>query len=199
MNRALTLLGFVAFGAGCVTAHGVDAPATATLTAPEEITIAWNADLNGYDDGYGTLILFQWGVFDENSLPMNQIRVEILSGGSGVYLLPESAIRQVSPPDPSTSDCDPSSEFYDIYNCPWYDNGSQTYFQLSTGYASEDGDAPEDLYRPNYMVAATDNRGLLRQWAYVDSLPSTEQGFNTVTVYGSIGHDHGVVNISPSE
>ena len=89
---------------------------------------------------------------------MNGIRVEILSGGSGVYLLPESAIRQVTAPDSSTSDCDPSSEFYDIYACPWYDNGSQTYFQLSTAYASADGDAPEDLYRPNYMVAATDNR-----------------------------------------
>lgn len=199
MNRALFLLG-VAATAGCVPAQGVDAPATAELVAPSEVTISWSQASNDYDDGYGTLILFQWSVVDiVDSLPMNNIRVELLSSGDGIYLLPESAIRQVTPPDASTSDCNPESAAYDIYACPWYDNGSQTYFQLSSSYTSQEGEV-EQLYRPNYLVAATDNRGILRQWAYVDALPeSGDNSFTEAGIYGSIGLSSASVTIAVAE
>ena len=199
MNRALILLGVFAT-IGCVAAQGVDAPATAELVAPEEAIIAWSSAANGYDDGIGTLILFQWSVIDTvDSMPMNNIRVELLTSGSGIYLLPESAIRQVDPPDATTSDCNPASDVYDIYACPWYDNGSQSYFQLSSAYASQEGEV-EDLYRPNYLVAATDERGILRQWAYVDALPEPEEGtFSDAGIYGSIGLSADSVTITVSE
>lgn len=200
MTRAFALLAAVTFTAGCTNDLGLQAPASATLNAPSDITVAWDDSLNAYDDGLGYLHLMQWSVVDETArdgagLMLSQIQVEFLSGTSGIYLIPEAAIRQVTPPDPSASDCTPGSALYDVRTCPWYDNASQSYFQLSTNYSSEDGQDAEDLFRPNYLVAATDQNGIIRMWAYIDSLQGSEEGFAEGSVYGSIGHDSATVVI----
>jgi len=200
MNRAFALLAAVTFTAGCTNDTGLYAPASATLNAPSDVTVAWDDSLNAYDDGLGYLHLMQWSVVDETArdgagLMLSQIRVEFLSGTSGIYLLPETALRQVDAPDNSTSDCTPGSDLYDVRTCPWYDNASQTYVQLSSNYSSEEGENAEDLFRPNYLVAATNERGIVRMWAYIDSLQGSEEGFAEGSVYGSIGHDSATVVI----
>lgn len=202
MNRALTLFGIAALSTGCVGDYGAPAPSGSTLTGPDEIAIGWSAQLNGYDDGLGLLALIQWNVFDPNArhgegMPLANTEVEFISGSTGVYLLPEAAIRQVTPPDSSNSDCTIGSEFYDVRTCPWYDDATQSYFQLSSNYSSDEGEDPEALFRPNYMVAATDQRGIVRMWVYIDSLgTSTGDSFSSATVYGSIGVDSAVATFS---
>ncbi len=184
---------FLLLGVGCLSDIGHPAPADSTLSVSSLTEgLAWSSAYNALEDGIGVLApVDALVVSDVDGLPIPFVQLEIISGYGGVYLLPEAAIQEVDPPDPSAagSNCDPSAENYDVENCPWYDEDSEIYFELSSSY--------DGYYKPNYLLMSTDNRGLGRLWLYIDALPETDEGaFSDVTVSVSTGYDTEGVLIS---
>ena len=182
---------------GCLSDLGHQAPYDYSLETSGTVTLTWDDSYNDYDDGLGALVPIDVLVIDDNGFPAPDIRVEFTSGSNGVYLLPEAAIQEVEPPDPQAagSNCTPGAEDYDIENCAWYDSDSERYFELSTSYTGE--------YKPNYALAASDEFGTVRMWAYVDALGTTGDGdtiggFQPATVTVSLGHPRAISSVTMS-
>jgi hypothetical protein len=172
---------FFLMSLGCLPDIGHPAPADAVLTVSSLADgIAWSTAYNGLEDGIGILAPVDALVVDGDGRPLPYIQLEVISGYGGVYLLPEAAIQEVDPPNPETagSNCDPKAAEYDVENCPWYDESSEVYFELSSAY--------DGYYKPNYLLMATDNRGIGRFWMYIDSMPQSDEG-SWVDVSVSVG------------
>ncbi len=182
------------------------APATAVIEDMEDYGIVpSSAHLS--QDGVGTLLLGDILIFDEVSeMPLNNIEVEILTGWSGIYVLPETAIKLVdypSAPDDVTSaedvksycDIDPDDGYIDA-SAPdwcswWWDTESGLYYEFGGDYAMT-----PDNYQPTYMIGGTDNRGLCRFYLYIDSLPNNgEEEFDGASFWVSIGVDSLTIEI----
>lgn len=184
---------------------GVEAPYSAALQLPEDITLAWNQEYNDVEDGIGALVLLDLLVYDADSGdPMDNIRIEVMSLWSGIYLIPQTAVKIVPPPaEPDPAECDSDGDGQIDFDapdaCSWsemFDTSGDQYFELASEYAS--------AYSPNLMYGATDEHGLLRVYVYVDSMPATadsESGvvsFDESGIWASIGHQSGKVLISTS-
>jgi hypothetical protein len=182
---------------------GVEAPYSAALQLPDDITLSWNTQYNEVEDGIGALVLLDMLVYDSDSGdPMDNIRLEVMSLWSGIYLIPQTAVKIVPPPnDPDPSECDADGDgnidFDAPDSCSWsgnFDTSGDQYFEIASEYAS--------AYSPNLMYGATDEHGLLRVYVYVDSMPASadsESGvlsFDESGVWASIGHESGNVLIS---
>jgi hypothetical protein len=175
------------------------------------VNLAWAIDYNGIDDGIGALILLDFMVYDANEgFPLENIRVELLSGYAGMYLIPKTAVKIVPYPtldeDEKAALCDTDGNGYidddAPDSCSWnWDTSGDVYFELASDYAN--------AYHPNYLIGATDNRGLFRTYVYVDSLPTKSVGgddddgggegsFLPVSVYANIGVDSSEVQVGPS-
>lgn len=189
--------------AGCMN-NPLHAPYSAAIEGPASVDLAWSESVNGYNDGYGAVILADFFVYDTvDDLPLANIEVEVISNSSGVYLIPPEALRIADypsiPEGYSQSDCiDENGNFDNLaYEwCGWvYDTLSGQYFEFGSDYAdnSESGDA----FQPTYLIDGTDDYGLLRVYVYVDSLPATEEGFSNVQIVGTIGHDTAVFEVGP--
>ncbi len=200
----------LAASTGCISDTGHPAPAFALLSSPGDITLSWHQDFNGVDDGIGSLFLLDFMVYDsESALPLENIRLELLSGYGGVYLIPQTAVKIVPYPtlddDEKAALCDADDNGYidddAPDSCSWnWDTSGDVYFELASDYAN--------AYHPNYLIGATDNRGIFRTYIYVDSLPSSggsdEEGgediqFQTVSVFANIGVDTTEVSFGPSQ
>lgn len=209
---ALTLL----TATGCISETGHPAPFFALLSSPGDVTLAWSEAFNATDDGIGALVLLDFMVYDsDEGLPLENIRVELLSGYNAMYLIPKTAVKIV--PYPSLSDdekaalCDANDDgFIDDDapdECSWnWDTSGDVYFELAADYAN--------AYHPNYLIGATDNRGIFRSYVYVDALPATSGGADDSTgegggdvevtfidapIYANIGVDSAEVTIGPSQ
>ncbi len=154
-------------------------------------------------DGIGTLVFGDIMVVDEESeMPLNNIEVEILTGWSGIYVLPEGAIQLVdypAAPDDVQSgnasvadycDIDPADGYIDA-TAPewcswWWDTDSMSFFEFGGDYAMT-----SENYQPTYMIGSTDNRGILRFYLYIDSMPYSgeDESFTNSTIWISIGVD----------
>lgn len=113
-------------------------------------------------------------------LPLGNIRVEALAPGSGVYLLPPSAITTHDFTAPDNWDQIRDDECYDENGnfvnsenpyCAWLtDETTGQAFELAETFAQ-----PED-FAPNYLRIATDgSTGVARFWVFVDALPYNTQ------------------------
>jgi hypothetical protein len=191
---------------GCVKG-AIPAPASAIIEVPDEITVSWDVDYNGFHDKLGVVAFATLYVYDsETDYPLEHIEVEVLSHSNGVYIIPGQALQLVSYPEASV---DPTDEKAiedactdadgnfrsDPEWCAWYyDTESGQYYQLSGQYISTSSN-----YAPNYFVGKTDNRGLLKLYLYVDSLQAQGVGgaedgggvvvFQSAQVSASIGVD----------
>ncbi|MCP4808906.1 MAG: hypothetical protein GY913_00350 [Proteobacteria bacterium] len=185
-------LTFVALSLGCLSPIGHPAPNDYTLTQiTEGLSVSWSSAANGYGDGIGVLAPIDVGVFDQDGYAAPGIQVEFLSNYGGVYLIPEAAIQEVDPPDPQEAgaNCTPGHADYDPEVCPWYDESSERYFQLSASYSGE--------YAPNYVLAASDEFGRVRVWAFVDALPESDDKFDATSVTILMGSSSGAFTIEP--
>lgn len=180
---------------GCLSDLGHRAPSGYTMEVGGSVTLVWDSSYNDYDDGLGALVPIDVMVMDNDGNPAPDIRVEFITGSSGVYLLPEAAIQEVDPPNPEAegSNCTPGAEDYDIETCAWYDSDNERYFELSTSYTGD--------YKPNYAIAASDEFGTVRMWAYVDALGTTgdeSSSFLPTGITVSLGHTTSQVTIESS-
>lgn len=204
MIRAL-LFASVAMTAACIPASGIQAPTGSTLFVPTDVSIAASAGFLEPFDGLATLAILDIQVQDSENIPMENVRVEVLSNWPGVYLLPRSAVSvEDYPPEPEV-DCDDPT-LWDPATCPWYDTGTGLYFSLANDYGVDDPDA----YRPNYIIVPTDAFGMVRAWAFIDYMPysidstaaddgvltSDEISWGEAAVSASIGVDSDVTIIS---
>ncbi len=181
------------------------APATAAIQDFEDYALTASS-AHATQDGIGTLLLGDVMIFDEESqMPLNGIEVEIMTAWSGVYVLPETAIKLVdypSAPDDVTSaedvksycDIDPEDGYIDA-SAPdwcswWWDTESGMYYEFGGDYA-----ATPDNYQPTYMIGGTDSRGLMRFYLYIDSLPNDGEGYEGTSFWISIGVDTLTVEI----
>ncbi len=195
---------------GCISDTGHPAPAFAALSVPGDVTLAWDSTYNAVDDGIGALVLLDFMVFDsDQGMPLENIRVELLSGYGGMYLIPKTAVKIVPYPtieeDDKAALCDNNEDGYidddAPDSCSWnWDTSGDVYFELASDYAN--------AYHPNYLIGATDNRGIFRAYVYVDSLPvqgggaeegGAEESYALVPVYANIGIDSEEVQIGPNQ
>jgi len=178
------------------------APGTAVLSDLEDFQIV-PSSAHENQDGIGTLIFGDIMVYDEMSeMALNNIEVEILTAWSGVYVLPESAIKLVQYPeapadvmngDATTADycdIDPVDGYIDG-DAPdwcswWWDTDTAAFYEFGGDYAMS-----TETYQPTYMIGSTDSRGILRFYLYVDSMPHDAEGvdFAGASIWISIGVD----------
>lgn len=189
--------------AGCMN-NPLHAPYSAAIEAPASVDIAWAASVNGYNDGAGAIIASDFFVYDTvDDMPLQNIEVEVMSNGSGVYLLPDEALQVADypsiPEGYSMDDCKDENGNFDNQTYEWcgwvYDTVTDQYYEFGSDYA--DNGESGDPYRPTYMIGGTDRYGLLRVWVYVDSLPESGDSYANVQIVGSIGHDSAVFEVGP--
>lgn len=167
------------------------APYGSMVTGPGDISLNYDAGYAVPGDGYGALLRGQAYVQDSaTQLPLNDIKVEITSGWTGAYLLPEAAVLVV---DDYEQECESSGAVSDE-NDPchaWFDADGEQYIEFGGDYA-ELGD-----FRPTYLSAGTDNRGLLDFYVFVDSAPLDSEGLAVdIPVFIDIGVNSASFNIT---
>lgn len=151
------------------------APYGAEVLGPEgDLSLSYDAGYAVPGDGYGALLRAAAFVHDPSDtlhgdLPLNDIKVEVTSGWTGAYLLPEAAVLVV---DDYEQECDTSGATADETDpChAWFDAEGEQYIEFGGDY-TELGD-----FRPTYLSAPTDNRGILNFYVFVDSAPLDTNG-----------------------
>jgi hypothetical protein len=173
---------------------------------PEDVTLTVSSVHESVDNS-GSLLIADIIVYNEDDgLPMDNIQVEVMSNWYGAYLIPQWAVKQVDYPGaPAYEECD-SDGNGEIDpdapdECAWvWDVETSTYVEFAVDIA--------EGYQPTYLVAPTDNRGLLRVYVYIDSMPSSvdsgeaeeeSTNYSDISISASIGHDSGSMLISASE
>lgn len=181
----------LALSMGCLSPIGHPAPNDYSMQlVTEGLSVSWSSQFNGVGDGIGVLAPIDVIASDGEGLAAQNIQIEFLAGWGGMYLLPEAAIQEVDPPSTEGVNCTPGAEDYDPEVCPWYDESSDRYFELSGSYSGD--------YRPNYVLAATDEFGRARIWIYVDAMPQTNDGdFSAAQVDVLMGASAGAYVVEP--
>ncbi len=201
------LIGLAIFSIGCVEG-GIEAPYSAKIVAPSDVTVSWDSSYNDVHDQVGVVVMGDLMVYDsETDLPLEHIEVEMLSNWGGVYLIPAEAVQLVGYPEASVDPTDQEAirdactdadgNFKsDPEWCAWYwDTETQQYYQIGGQYIST-----ANNYAPNYFVGRTNNRGILEFYLYVDALPGGEEGgYGAASVSASIGVDNAAFTIRTSE
>lgn len=132
----------------------------------------------GAGDGLGWLAMEEAIVRDDLDVPANDIRVEVISGWSGAYVIAEEAVKVVSDLEES---CESGAE--DPENCDvWFDSNGNQHVEFSGEYENVDD------FRPTYLASSSDRRGMLRYYVFIDSVPIDENGEPlAIPMYISIG------------
>lgn len=147
----------------------------------------------------GLMMIDAMAVDGTTSLPLENVQVEVeVNALAGVYVLPQEAVKTVDFPAADTditsqSDvkaaCVDENGNFDNTNewCSWYwDEDSAQFYQFGEDYADAGG------YAPTYFLTATDHRGLVRIFMFMDCI----YGDSTMEV--SIGVDNDTFTISTS-
>ncbi|MCB9792613.1 MAG: hypothetical protein H6741_07770 [Alphaproteobacteria bacterium] len=205
MIRAAFISSMLLAGA-CIPSTGVEAPLFSELTVPGDLIISPSIGYLSAGDGLATVAPMDFLVTNSFNLdqPMPDIQVEVISGFSGIYLFPSSAVSVVDRPASPDVSC---SESWDPALCPWQDPATATYYNLANDYGAGD----EDAYRPDYVIAPTNEHGILRVWAFIDQMPynidasALDSGGNVTPdsinwadagITATLGHDAGTVTLS---
>lgn len=163
------------------------APEGSTLVVSAEgvdYGYVFDAAYNDPDDGIGLLIR-EYALVTvpgtehyPDSVPGNDILVEITSGWSAAYVLPESAVQMVTEYE-DACEGDRSEECL-----AWFDVGTDRYVEFSGEYTDLGG------MRPTYYRGATDNRGMLDFYVFIDSVPVDDEGeIIPIPFFADIGVD----------
>ena len=150
---------------------------------PEDIEFVLDRAYAAPGDGTGALFMgtvLVRGPSDvefegSDGTPLPGVRVDLLSGWSGAYLIPEGAVKIVA-------DLDEACESSDDEACQaWYDTEGARSFELAGEYEAVEG------IRPTYYQAVTDDRGIVEFYVFLDSAPSNTEGEAAgFSVYASI-------------
>lgn len=156
------------------------------LAAPSGYTVEVPSEVQGFildaayispGDGVGLLVLENALVLDEEGIPANGIRVEVVSGWSGAYVISESAVKIVSDLQ-EECDADPTVEGCEV----WYDANGDQHVEFSGEYLNVDD------FRPTYLAGVSDNNGQMPFYVFIDSVPIDENGEPlAIPMYASIG------------
>ena len=150
------------------------------VIVPGDVDYVMDAGLATADDRAGMLSFGYLKVLDPEGNPSSGIRVELISGWTGAYIIPEGAVRIVNDLDEA---CDEGASADEACQA-WYDTEGERYFEWSGEY--------EDVaeMRPNYVRTVTNNRGLVPFYVFVNSAPLGEQGTaQSFAIFASIGVD----------
>ncbi len=198
MKTILIAVSLPLFLSACANGY-YPAPAWAAMSEIEDITIAPSTSLVS-QDGLGVLILGDILVYDTNTeQPLAGVEVEMSTMWSGLYVLPETAIKLVDYPEApeDVQSAEDVAAYCDVWpdggddqidaDAPdwcswWWDTETGQFYQFGGDYAMT-----PDNYRPTYMISGTDNRGLMRFYLYVDSLPYTATEDETTGSFSSAG------------
>jgi hypothetical protein len=182
----------------------VDAPFGSSISVSPATLVVGNGQTIWYEDNVGLIEFIDVTVVSDESMPLENIRVEIKGPNFGVFLIPPQAIEAVDYPfapedfkEQRAEACyDEAGEFDNSEDwCAWYyDNLTGSYYDLGQSYTEGEGDDADYSYRPNYYVGKTDSRGRMRVWYFLDAMPtamrdgesSTDTAGNSVTTDGEI-------------
>lgn len=182
LTRSLSLACLCTLSVAC--GGPFDAPYDASISTDVSTVYVANSPTFWYADGIGAAVFANVLVTAPDSAsgeptPLNNIKVEIQGPTQGVYLLPQSAVNRVLIPEVERDACQDWANTTDGSTdlCAYsYDSdgdalGAQ-FIQLNGTYrdavgVTEDGTA----YGPNFVSGATDSRGLVKLWIFVDALP----------------------------
>jgi hypothetical protein len=179
-----TLLAMLA----CSAPGPVGAEYGSEIIVPGDVDYVLDAGLATPDDMAGMLSYGYITVLNPEGDPAPGIRVELISGWTGAYLIPDGAVRIVNDLDEA---CD-SGAASDEACAAWYDTEGERYFEWSGEY--EDG----DNLRPNYVQAVTNNRGLVPFYVFVNSAPLSSEGdAQSFSIFASIGVDTDSFSFNP--
>ena len=211
--RTIALMSSIGFTA--CTVNQIDAPfGSQVVLSSGDIDLAWSAEANEFDLS-GTLYYFDVMVVNSENQPLENIKVEISSNFSGVYLIPQESVQLVSYPGlpadiQSTDDvkeaCSDDNGNYILAEdwCAWYwDTTTQQFYQFSGTYANAftySDTAGYYWYAPTLLSGQTDGRGILRVYSMIDMMPSLPTGgFGKVQILANIGVDSESFDITASE
>lgn len=165
--------------AGCAPGP-LDAPFGSSLTVPGDLEFSMDAGLVVPGDGYGHLFITDFYVTGEDAngftAPLNGIRVELLSGWTGAYVIPEEAVTIVTSYEEACATA-PEDDACHIY----FDDENDFWVEFAGDY--------EDIgdFRPTYFAGPTDNNGRLRAYMFIDSVPLGGDGTPVaINVFASI-------------
>ena len=143
----------------------INAPYGYSLNLPVDLTFGMDAGFVAPGDGIGMLAMGDVGVWDADGYPANGIKVEILSGWYGAYIIPEEAVTILT----SFEEGCATAATDDICHA-YFDPENGTYVEFTGNYESI------NEFHPNYYSGATDHNGVLRFYVLVDSVPIDQDG-----------------------
>ncbi len=155
------------FAAAC--GSPVPAPIDAVITPMTDINIAWDEAWEG-DEAKWALLRADFVVTsEETDEPYNNVIIEVISGFSGVYLLPTGVIN--------------------VENCPegeaqwgqYCSDPDQTWGELTGKF--------NDNLQPTFYRGYTNARGVETLWIWVEDMPVVGDGLGSVEIYATVGTD----------
>ncbi len=159
------------------------------VIVPQDVEYSMDAALNIPEDRAGMLSYGYISVVDPVGDPVPGVRVELISGWSGAYIIPDGAVRIVNDLDEA---CDAGAST-DEECLAWYDTEGERYFEWSGEY--------EDVntIRPNYVQTVTNNRGLVPFFVFLNSAPVDGEGApQPFAVFASIAVDTDSFSFTPT-
>ncbi len=176
--------------AGCAPGP-IAAPYGSQLVMPEDISFAVDSSWTTPGDQVGGLFYTYIGVLGPDGEPLNDIQIEVTSGWTGAYLIAEQAVRVVDGYETNCATNPPTDPTDPCY--AWFDVEGQQYIEFSGDYAELGG------FQPTYMSAATDNRGILPVYVFVDSVgvDSSDSPVN-IPIFASIGTETLSFQLAPT-
>ena len=168
---------------GC-TRNFLPAPFDAQLTMPSDYVFGWTPALNEFDLA-GRPVLFNIGVTDADGFPLPRTTVEVSTGWTGVYLMPEEAVEIVGYPglpdginsiDDVQAYCVDKNGNYALVEdwCAWFWDFENSQFYSFAGtfadnFYSDTGGVY--FYGPTYVSTQTNDLGIARLVAFIDHVP----------------------------
>lgn len=176
-----------------------DPPYDATIgSTTEGLTIVYTSTFAD-EDGVGAIYHNQAVVKHDDeygrNIPLENIAVDVYSYWPGTYILPAEAISKVETFQEACAAGEGDEKFQEM--CAVLLSDPDALYLELTGYyplaVDSDTGADNNSYRPNYLRGATDNRGILDFYLFIDSTPGGGTDFG---VEMSISSDQAVMIVS---
>ena len=177
----------------------------------------FTTDLSGRLVMFNVVVTMQSSRWESSvDLPVEHVQVEVTSLYDGVYLLPQEAVELVSypalPADVSSiqdvrDQCTDEDGYYSHAAgdwCAWYwDTESNNFYQFNDTYASayqsiddpdicgEENTPCEYWFGPTHVKSSTNEHGILKVYALVDTLPTSGE----VDIFATTGLQGEVMKI----
>jgi hypothetical protein len=160
----------------------VNAPSGAVIGDLEDVQVGWVAEYEGLANVWA-LFRVDFNVYDEeDSVPYNNVVLEVFSGYESVYVLPTGVI--------NVANCPQGEGQWDTY-CS---DPNQTWGELTGDFNS--------ALTPTFYRGYTDSRGVESVWIWIEDMPvaGEEEGaaVSSVSITASIGVDSKSFTITPN-